>query len=96
MSEPNKHWWVDVGKQALSFLIGVVVAAFVLGRGIQKINDVYNWKKEIAPKIERMDTTGTLSFDLFHKQYEKDQHRIDDHFKTLDVEVKDLNKKVDP
>jgi hypothetical protein len=55
-----KHWWVDVGKQVISFIIGVVVAAFVLGRGIQKINEVSNWKTEIAPKIERMDSIDSL------------------------------------
>lgn len=96
MSEQSKGWMVDIGKQVLSFIVGVVVAAFMLGRGISKINSVAEWKAEVAPKIERMDTTGTLSFDHFHKQYDKDQHRIDDQLKTLTAEVKDLQKKIDP
>jgi uncharacterized protein YeaO (DUF488 family) len=91
MSDTPKHsMWVDVGKQVLSFVVGVVVAAFVLGRGIQKINAISEWKTEVAPKIERMDSVGSLSFDHFHKQYEKDQARHEARLKELENEVKEL------
>lgn len=88
--------WIDVGKQVLSFLIGAIVAAFVLGRVIQKINTVADWKAEVAPKIERMDSVGSLSFDHFKASYNKDQLRIEGEIKELQNEVKDIQKKVDP
>jgi hypothetical protein len=107
MNNGKRSMWVDVGKQVLSFVVGVIVAAFVLGRGIQKINAVADWKDQIAPKIERMDSIGTLSFDHFHKQYDKDQHRVDerlkaiehnrfgaDRLKEMEQEIKELQKKV--
>jgi uncharacterized protein YeaO (DUF488 family) len=88
--------WMDVGKQVLSFVVGAVVAAFVLGRGIQKINAVADWKTEVAPKIERMDSVGTLSFAHFEKTYHNEQHRTDERLKELEKEMKEVNKKVDP
>jgi len=69
----SKELWMGIGKQILSFIVGVVVAAFILGRNSQKINDVVVWKNEMAPRIERMDSKGTLSFEIFHIQYVKEQ-----------------------
>jgi hypothetical protein len=97
MSDTPKHsMWVDVGKQVLSFIVGVVVAAFVLGRGIQKINEVATWKADIAPKIERMDSKGTLSFEHFEKSYHNDQRRSEERLKILEDEMKQLQKAIDP
>lgn len=98
---------MDVGKQVLSFVVGAVVAAFVLGRGIQKINAVADWKTEVAPKIERMDSIGTLSFehwklahdkesDRYKLGHEKEHQHVDERLKLLESEVKDLQRKIDP
>jgi flagellar basal body-associated protein FliL len=87
----TKHsLWVGIWKQVISFIVGVIVAAFVVGSARQKVSDLAKWKEEIAPKIERMDSVGSLSFDHFHKQYEKDQHRIDERLKDLEKDVRDF------
>jgi hypothetical protein len=89
----NRHGWVGIWKPILSFFVGVIVASFTVGSARQKVRDLVAWKAEIAPKIERMDSVGSLSFDHFHKQYEKDQARIDDRLKELEREVRTLEKK---
>lgn len=93
MSETHpKAMWVGIGKQVVSFVVGVIVAAFILGRGIQKINEVKIWKDEVAPKIDRMDSKGTLSFEHFEKSYHNDQHRNEERLKELEKDVKELQK----
>jgi len=79
--------WVGIGKQILSFVVGVIVAAFILGRNSQKINDVVTWKTEMAPRIERMDSRGTLSFEHFHQGYLKEQAQQYERLKHLEEEV---------
>lgn len=96
-NEPHpRSAWVEIGKQVISFVVGIVVAAFILGRNSQRINDVVTWKAQIAPIIERMDSKGTLSFAHFKESYDKDQHRTDDHLKELEKEVKQIQKDIDP
>jgi hypothetical protein len=97
-SEPEdthaKHsMWIGIWKPILSFFIGVIVATYTVGRAGQKVRDLGIWKDQISPKIERMDSVGSLSFDHFHRQYEKDQHRIDERLKELEKEQKELQKK---
>jgi hypothetical protein len=92
MPDGESSKWVGIWKPILSFFVGIIVASFTFGSRIQKVNDIVVWKNQIDPKIERMDSVGSLSFDHFHKQYEKDQARIDDHLKELDREMKALNK----
>jgi hypothetical protein len=97
MPETAKHsLWVGVGKQILSFIIGVIVAAFILGRNSQKINEVVEWKKSTAPIIEHMNRSGTVSFEHFYKEYERQQTRQDAERKDLENRVRELEKKVDP
>jgi hypothetical protein len=87
-----KHIWVNIAKQVLTFVVGVVTAAFVLGGARQRITELTSWKAETAPRIERMDSIGSLSFDHFHKQYEKDQTRIDDRLKDLEKEIRTIER----
>ena len=63
-----------------------------MGSARQKVKDLVAWKEEIAPKIERMDSVGSLSFDHFHKQYEKDQARINERLKELEKEMRELQR----
>ena len=91
---PNKDLWVGVGKQILSFVVGVIAAAFILGGARQRVNDVYAWKQEIAPKISRMDSEGTLSFEHFHVEYDKTQARQEKRIEMLEAEVRALERKV--
>ena len=92
----NKEVWVGIGKQVLSFVVGVIAAAFILGGARQRVNDVYQWKQEMAPRIERMDSKGTLSFDLFHQEYMRTQARQEEKVKELDKQVRDLERRVPP
>ena len=96
MSTEAKQVWVNIGKQVLTFAAGVIAAAFILGGARQKVVDVYNWKMEVAPKIERMDSRGTLSFELFHAEYMRNQARQDERIKELDGQVRDLERRVPP
>ncbi len=86
----NKDLWVGIGKQILSFVIGVIAAAFILGGARQRVNDVYGWKQEIAPRIERMDASGTLSFSHFHQEYERTQSRQEKRLEQLEKDVREL------
>jgi hypothetical protein len=93
----HKHQWrFDIGKQILSFVAGIIVAAFILGRNSQKINDVVLWKSQVAPLIEHMNRSGTVSFEHFNASYAKDQARVDERLKLLETEMKDLQKRIDP
>jgi hypothetical protein len=96
MPENAKELWLGIGKQALTFAVGVITAAFVLGGTRQKIHDMAVWKAEVAPRIERMDSKGTISFDIFHNEYLRTQARQEERLKELEKEVKELLKKVDP
>src|SRR4030095_570228 len=87
---PNRELWMGVGKQVLSFVVGVIVAAFILGRNSQRINDVVNWKHEVAPRIERMDRQGTLSFELFHQVYNTEQAKQYARLERLEDQAKGL------
>jgi hypothetical protein len=92
MPDEQQHKWVGIWKPILSFFAGVILASFTVGSARQRVSDLGKWKEEIAPKIERMDSIGSLSFDHFHKQYEKDQHRIDERLKDLEKMVRDLER----
>jgi hypothetical protein len=97
MPETAKHsLWADLAKYLASAVVGAIFASFVLGRNAQKINDVVHWKSEIAPRIERMDSTGTISFDLFHKEYLRNEVRTEKRLEALEAEIRAIEKKVDP
>ena len=95
---PNKELWVGIGRQFITFIAGVICAAFILGRNSQKINAMIDWQKDVTqryksdvgPRIERMDRQGSISFDNFHKQYEKDQATQNGRIGKLEDEVRHL------
>jgi hypothetical protein len=109
----NKELWVGLGKQFITFIAGVIVAAFILGRNSQKINemilwkqDVTNrWKTDVAPRIERMDRQGSISFENFYQQYEKEQAKqyvrlgkLEDqvaHLETMKLQIDRLERRID-
>lgn len=93
MPDDDQHnKWFGIGRYLLSFIAGVIVAAFTLGSARQKVSDLVAWKEQIAPKIDRMDSVGSLSFDHFKATYEKDQLRINERLKELENDMKDLQK----
>jgi hypothetical protein len=98
MSDDSKHLLVGVGKQILSGLVGAIVAAFLLGGARQKIVtlnkewETWNtaWNSHHAPRIERMDSQGTTSFQFWKGSYEKEQAQQYDRIKKLEEEVSHL------
>jgi hypothetical protein len=85
--------WVGIWKQVISFIVGVVVAAFVVGSARQKVSDLVKWKEEIAPKIERMDSKGSLSFDHFHEEYLRTQARQEKRIDQVEKDIRELERK---
>jgi hypothetical protein len=94
--ETNHNKWLGIGRYILSFLAGVIVASFIVGSRSQKMADLLTWKGEIGPKVERIDSVGSLSFDHWKEAYKKDQQRTDERLKELEKDVKEIQKNNDP
>lgn len=69
----------------------VIGFIYAVGQRGGKITEVVDWKKEIAPRIERMDSQGTTSFSHFHLQYEKEQLQQYERIKELEKEMRALD-----
>jgi hypothetical protein len=89
----EKTKWVAIASTGISFVVGVVFAAYVLGQRTGKVLDLTEWKSETAPRIERMDGQGTLSFKLFHEEYLRTQERQERKLDDLDRRVRELERK---
>ena len=90
--EPHngKAKWIAIISTILSFVVGVIFAAYILGQRTGKVLDLTDWKNETAPRIERMDASGTISFKLFHEEYLRTQTRQEEMLKDLDKRVRQL------
>jgi len=93
--QPNGKKWIAIISTVVSFFIGVVFAAYVLGQRTGKVLELQDWKSETAPRIERMDGQGTLSFKLFHEEYLRTQARQEDALRDLDKRLRELEKRND-
>ena len=94
---PDKNSvWIGVARTAVSGVIAATAVIFFFGGREAKINDLVAWKVRTEPIIQRMDVSGTLSFDLFHKEYERTQHRQEEFLKDIDKRVRELERKSDP
>jgi hypothetical protein len=91
MPERNQMW-IGLARTAVSGVIAAVAVIFFFGGREAKINDLVAWKVRTEPVIQRMDTTGTLSFDLFHKEYERTQLRQEEKIKELEKEIRQLER----
>jgi RNA-splicing ligase RtcB len=90
---PDKHSiWLGAARTVVSGVIAAGAVIFFFGGREAKINDLVAWKIRTEPVIQRMDTTGTLSFDLFHREYERTQHRQEEEMKELEKRVRDLER----
>ena len=92
MSDPTEPKWLGLWRYAITFLVGVIMAAFTVGSARQRVQSLWQWKEEITPKIERMDSKGTLSFEHFEKSYYSNQRHTDDRLKELEKDVKELQR----
>jgi hypothetical protein len=61
---------------------------YTIGQRTSKINEVVIWKNETAPRIEKMDMQGSVSFLHFHTQYEKEQQQQYDRLKELEKDMR--------
>ena len=86
----HKTKWLAVIIPILSAAFAVVGFIYYIGQRGSKISEVVEWKKEMAPRIERMDSTGTISFSLFHAQYDKEQAQQYERIKELEKEIRQL------
>jgi hypothetical protein len=108
MSEPANHSTrVAIISACVSFALSIVFAAYIVGQRTGKVLDLEKWRTEIAPKIERMDSVGTLSFehwkashdkesDQWKAAHAKEHERVDARFRDFDDRIRQLEKKADP
>jgi hypothetical protein len=93
MPEDTKRLWMGAARTIVSGIIAATAVIFFFGGREAKINDLVAWKARTEPVIQRMDVQGTLSFDLFHKEYERTQRRQEETLKDLDHRIRDLERK---
>jgi len=103
----NHSTRVAIISACVSFALSIVFAAYIVGQRTGKVLDLEKWRTEIAPKIERMDSVGTLSFehwktahdkesDSWKAAHTKEHDRLDARFKDLEQHIRELQKKIDP
>jgi hypothetical protein len=91
MDDPQKHSTrVAIISALVSLGLSIVFAAYIVGQRTGKVLDLNEWKGETAPRIERMDASGTISFKLFHEEYLRTQTRQEEMLKDLDKRVRQL------
>jgi hypothetical protein len=88
--------WVGAARTVISGVIAAGAVIFFFGGREAKINDLVTWKAKAEPTMQRMDTTGTLSFDLFHKEYERTQSRQERKIEEMDKRIRDLERDAKP
>ena len=73
MSEsPNHSTRVAIISAGVSFVLSCIFAAYVIGQRTGKVADLEKWRELIAPKIERMDSVGSLSFEHWKASHDKE------------------------
>jgi uncharacterized membrane-anchored protein YhcB (DUF1043 family) len=102
MSEQHdgkRSMWVGIGEKVVSFVVGVIVAAFILGGARVKVQtlgrEMDSWKaewKEKEKQITRMDLEGSVATKNFIANYDKEQAKQYDRLKHLEDEVNKLDK----
>jgi hypothetical protein len=86
----NGKAWLAVGIPIMAAATAVLGFMYGIGQRGGKITEVVDWKNETAPRIERMDSKGTVSFELFHIQYDKEQAQQYERIKELEKEIKQV------
>lgn len=86
----GKTKWLAISIPLLAAVTAVLGFFYGIGQRGGKITEVVDWKTETAPRIERMDSKGTISFELFHIQYDKEQAQQYERIKDLEKEVRQI------
>jgi hypothetical protein len=95
----GKAKWIAIVSGLLSFVAAVIFGAYVLGQRTGKVLDLQEWKNETVPRLERMDSKGTLSFESFHEEYLRTQARQEAKVSELekviyDKQIEDLRQRM--
>jgi uncharacterized membrane-anchored protein YhcB (DUF1043 family) len=95
----KRSMWVGIGEKVVSFVVGVIVAAFILGGARVKVQtlgrEMDSWKtewKEKEKQITRMDLEGSVATKNFIANYDKEQAKQYERLKHLEDEVNKLDK----
>ena len=106
--EPANHSTrVAIISGAVSLVLSIVFAAYIVGQRTGKVLDMEKWRADISPKIDRMDSVGTLSFehwktahdkesDQWKASHAKEHERAEARLRDIEKEIKELERKVDP
>lgn len=95
---------VAIFSALVSLVLSIVFAAYIVGQRTGKVLEIEKWKNEIDPKISRMDSIGSLSFEHWKTAHDKEsdnwkaaharEHdRVEAHLKELDREIKELQRR---
>lgn len=87
----GKTKWLAIILPLAVATFSVIGFIYAVGQRGGKITEVVEWKKEVAPRLERMDREGTLSFAQFHAQYDKEQAQQYERLKELEKEGRQLD-----
>ena len=86
----NGHYLLTTfGRYAISFLLGGLSAAFLIGGKTQNLNDLLVWKGEVNLTLQRMDRDGTNA-SRWKMEEEKAQ------ITANKILIEDLQKRVEP
>jgi hypothetical protein len=86
----HKARWLAIVLPLAVAAFSVIGFIYAVGQRGGKITEVVEWKKEVAPRLERMDREGTLSFSQFHAQYDKEQGQQYERLKELEKEIRQI------
>ncbi len=104
-SDPQKHSTrVAIVSALVSLVLSIVFAAYIVGQRTGKVLEIDHWKKDTAPRIEKMDLEGSVATKNFIRIYDADQakqykriERLEDevsHLETMQLRIERLEKKI--
>jgi hypothetical protein len=93
MNEGKHSTRVAIASALVSLVFSIVFAAYIVGQRTGKVLEIDKWKQETAPRIERMDRQGTISFEHFLANYNKEQ--AEQYGRLKDLEQK-MNTRIAP
>ena len=92
MDEGSKHSTrVAIISACVSLALSVVFAAYIVGQRTGKVLEIDSWKKETAPRIEKMDLEGSVATKNFIKVYENEQAKQYKRLEKLEEQVSHLD-----
>jgi hypothetical protein len=92
MNEPEKHpTRIAIVSASVSFFLSAIFAAYIVGQRTGKVLDIEKWRNETAPRIERIDAQGTLSFQHWRTGYEAEQAKQYKRLEKLEEEASHLD-----